>query len=134
MKQKDRVRIVREAGYKGYDKSLDSKCENPHKYGVRRLDEAQAAIEAVATAPEGVLTGRQGKRTGDRHKPCARISHRLPVERREQIRAAVITCGYGTVQHWLETCVYRLLTEAEKRKSPAGAGTSNKGSMKNHTT
>lgn len=60
MKQKDRVRIVREAGYKGYDKSLDSKCENPQKYGVRRLDEAQAAIEAVATAPEGVLTGRQG--------------------------------------------------------------------------
>ena len=87
MKQKDRVRIVREAGYKGYDKSLDSKCENPQKYGVRRLDEAQAAIEAVATAPEGVLTGGQGKRTGDRHKPCARISHRLPVERREQIRA-----------------------------------------------
>ena len=29
MKQKDRVRIVREAGYKGYDKSLDSKCEKP---------------------------------------------------------------------------------------------------------
>ena len=50
MKQKDRVRIVREAGYKGYDKSLDSKCENPQKYGVRRLDEVQAAIEAVATA------------------------------------------------------------------------------------
>lgn len=118
MKQKDRVRIVREAGYKGYDKSLDGKCENPQKYGVRRLDEAQAAIEAVATAPEGVLTGRQGKRTGDRHKPSARISHRLPMERREQIRAAVITCGYGTVQHWLETCVYRLLTEAEKKKKP----------------
>lgn len=130
MKQKDRVRIVREAGYKGYDKSLDSKCENPQKYGVRRLDEVQAAIEAVATAPDDVLTKAQGKRTSDRHKPCARISHRLPVERREQIRAAVITCGYGTVQHWLETCVYRLLTEAEKRKSPAGAGTSNKGSAK----
>lgn len=133
MKQKDRVRIVREAGYKGYDKSLDSKCENPRKYGVRRLDEAQAAIEAVATAPEGVLTGKQGKRTGDRHKPCARISHRMPVERREQIRAAVEVCGYGTVQNWLETCVYRLLTEAGKRKAPAGAGTSDKGSMKNHT-
>lgn len=84
MKQKDRVRIMREAGYKGYDKSLDSKCENPQKYGVRRLDEAQAAIEAVATAPEGVLTDKQGKRTGDRHKPSARISHRLPVERRNR--------------------------------------------------
>lgn len=60
MKQKDRVRIVREAGYKGYDKSLDSKCANPQKYGVRRLDEAQAAIEAVATAPDGVLTKAQG--------------------------------------------------------------------------
>ena len=100
---------------------------------LRRLDAALAAIVAVPTAPEGVLPGTQGTRTGDRHKPGARISHRLPVERREQIREAVITCGYGTVQHWLETCVYRLLTEAEKRKSPAGAGTSNKGSMKNHT-
>lgn len=133
MKQKDRVRIVREAGYKGYDKSLDSKCENPGKYGVCRVEAAQAAVEAVATTPKGVFAYAKGKRTGDRHKPCARISHRLPVERREQIRAAVITCGYGTVQHWLETCVYRLLTEAEKRKSPAGAETSNKGSMKNHT-
>lgn len=132
MKQKDRVRIVREAGYKGYDKSLDSKCENPQKYGVRRLDEAQAH-RAVPTAPEGVLTGGQGKRTGDRHKPCAHFSPAARWRRREQIRAAVITCGYGTVQHWLETCVYRLLTEAEKRKSPAGAETSNKGSMKNHT-
>ena len=47
MKQKDRVRIVREAGYKGYDKSLDSKCENPKKYGVRRLDEVQAARKPV---------------------------------------------------------------------------------------
>ena len=102
MKQKDRVRIVREAGYKGYDKSLDSKCANPQKYGVRRLDEAQAAIEAVATAPDGVLTKAQGKRTSDRHKPCARISHRLPVERREQIRAAVITCGSVSYTHLLD--------------------------------
>ena len=75
MKQKDRVRIVREAGYKGYDKSLDSKCENPQKYGVRRLDEAQAAIEAVATAPEGVLTGRQGKLDGRQAQAlCAHFS------------------------------------------------------------
>ena len=59
MKQKDRVRIVREAGYKGYDKSLDSKCANPQKSGVRRLDEVQAAIEAVATAADGVLAKAQ---------------------------------------------------------------------------
>ena len=29
MKQKDRVRIVREAGYKGYVNCLDRKCEIP---------------------------------------------------------------------------------------------------------
>lgn len=130
MTQKERVRIVRDAGFAGYDKSLDSKCAKPEKYGVCRVEAAQAAVEAVATTQKGVFAYAKGKRTEDRHKPCARISHRLSVDRHEQIRQAVKVCGYGTVQNWLETCVYRLLTEAGKRKSPAGAGTSDKGTSK----
>lgn len=133
MTQKERVRIVRDAGFAGYDKSLDSKCAKPEKYGICRVEVAQAAVEAVATTKKGVFAYAKGKRSADRHKPCARISHRLSLERREQIRLAVEVCGYGTVQNWLETCVYRLLTEAGKRKAPAGAGTSDKGSMRNHT-
>lgn len=55
-------------------------------------------------------------RTGDRHKLGGRIQHRLSPERLEAVKEAVQMCGYGTVQAWLETCVYRLLTEANKKR------------------
>ncbi len=51
--QKQRVQIVRAAGCKGYDKSLDSKVSHPDKYGVTWTPYAKGALEAVATAQDG---------------------------------------------------------------------------------
>lgn len=56
MTQKECVQVVRAAGFSGYDKSLDSKANNPGKYGVQRTAEAQAALDAVATARKYVNT------------------------------------------------------------------------------
>lgn len=88
------------------------------------------APQEVATYPESDLRGNASKRPGDRHKPCARISHRIAPERLEDLRKAVWLCGYGTVQNWLNVCVYRVLNEAAKRKAPAGPP-SDKGARKN---
>lgn len=52
----------------------------------------------------------------DSHKLNTRISHRIPEARLNEVKEAVKVCGYGTVQAWLETCVYRLLTEANKKR------------------
>ena len=49
---------------------------------------------------------------------------------RDEIRALKQAVGNKVLKVIIETC---LLTEAEKRKSPASAGTERKGSMKNHT-
>lgn len=46
MKQIDRVAIAKILGFKGYDKTLDSKCSKPEKYGIRRVRSLQDAIDA----------------------------------------------------------------------------------------
>ena len=61
-----------------------------------------------------VSYGLSAKRDG--HKLNTRISHRIPEARLNAVKEAVKVCGYGTVQAWLETCVYRLLTEANKKR------------------
>lgn len=46
MIQKDRVALAKSLGFKGYDKTLDSKCSKPEKYGIRRVRSLQDAIDA----------------------------------------------------------------------------------------
>lgn len=46
MTSKDRVKIVRSAGYCGYDQPLDSKCDHPEKYAVMRIPEVELLINA----------------------------------------------------------------------------------------
>ena len=107
MTQKECVQVVRAAGFSGYDKSLDSKANNPGKYGVQRTAEAQAALDAVATARNGGLTVKQCKRSGDRHKLPHRISARFTRE---------------------------LLREEAKKKAPAGAANTNRGADQKSTS
>lgn len=133
MTKKECVQVVRAAGFSGYDKSLDSKANNPGKYGVQRTAEAQAALDAVATARNGGLPAKQCKRSGDRHKLPHRISARFTREQAERIKEAVKLCGYGTTQGWLNVCSYRLLREEAKKKAPASAGTDNRGADKKST-
>lgn len=132
MTQKECVQVVRAAGFSGYDKSLDSKANNPGKYGVQRTEAAQAALEAVATAKDGGIALKRSKRTADRHKLSQRITARVPKEQLKRVKSAVEICGYGTVQNWLGTCIYRLLHEATKN-APAGVVTTNRGAEKKST-
>lgn len=134
MTQKECVQVVRAAGFSGYDKSLDSKANNPGKYGVQRTAEAQAALDAVATARNGGLPAKQCKRSGDRHKLPQRISARVSKGQLERVKNAIEVCGYRTVQSWLGTCIYRLLDEADKKKAPAGAVNTNRGADKKSTS
>ncbi|MEG0911865.1 MAG: hypothetical protein RSF70_09835 [Ruthenibacterium sp.] len=115
MSQTKRVDAIQAAGMTGYDKSLDSKCKRPEKYGIQRTAAAENAIH----------------RKAEHRTKSARISHRLQPDRLLQVQAAVNICGYGTVQAWLDACVRRLLIEA-KRKAPADVSTIGKGAKKNN--
>lgn len=46
MKQSERVKLARSLGFAGYDKTIDSKCSKPEKYGIRRVRSLQDAIDA----------------------------------------------------------------------------------------
>lgn len=135
MTQKERVQTLRAAGFRGYDKSLDSKACRPEYYGVRRTDAADAALQAVATAQDGAGAPGKGKaRPCDRHRHKGRISARMPHEQMLRVKDAVRSCGYGTVQNWIGTCAYRLLLEADKRcakKGPSCRANAGRGQREN---
>lgn len=124
--QKQRVQIVRAAGCKGYDKSLDSKVSHPDKYGVTWTPYAKAALEAVATARDGARAQAEDnipKQTSDRHRHKGRVSARMPKEQAARIQSDVKFCGYGTVQNWIGACAHRLHKEANKRRAKMEANT-----------
>lgn len=121
--QKQRVQIVRAAGCKGYDKSLDSKASNPDKYGVTWTQHARTAIEAVATARNGAESDAKANsptRAKDRHRHKGRVSARMPKEQAARIQSDVKFCGYGTVQNWIGACAHQLHKEADKRRARLG--------------
>lgn len=133
---REAVRALRHTGSR-VDTPLYSKMEHGLCYPNRQDREALAELynthpdaiasynaptAGVATGAERAETPSQTKRPGDRHKLSARISHRVSPDRLYQVQTAVKACGYGTVQAWLDTCMYRLLTEAAKRsKAPTWA-------------
>lgn len=121
--QKQRVQIVRAAGCKGYDKSLDSKVSHPDKYGVTWTPYAKAALEAVATARDGAESEAKANnptRAKDRHRHKGRVSARMPKEQAARIQSDVKFCGYGTVQNWIGACAHQLHKEADKRRARLG--------------
>lgn len=134
MNQKERVQVLRAAGYKGYDKYLDSKVAIPDKYGVTWTDAAQSALDAVATAQESAKKTAAANRPCDRHKHKGRITARMPQDQITRVQEAVKACGYGTVQGWISMCAYRLIYEADKRQKKSPSGTAIPKGAKENTT
>ncbi len=61
MTGKQRVKAIR-AVFPRYDQPLDSKCNNPKKYGIMRIPEAEA-IARSGIAPDRAGSPRSGFRT-----------------------------------------------------------------------
>lgn len=61
MTGKQRVKIIR-AVFPRYDQPLDSKCNNPRKYGVQRTPDAEALLNGYAS-PDRAGSPRNGFRT-----------------------------------------------------------------------
>lgn len=102
--RRDMIKII-SGHYPGYTKVQQSMIENPAKYGVRLIPQAERFLREHCEK-----TKKQPQRT----KP-----HRLVVylddETHERIRGIMERCGYATVQAFLETMLRGMAEEMEER-------------------
>ena len=107
--------------YPGYSKVSHCMVENPARYGVKLLPEA-----------EDILRGRAGVRTGDRHRNRYRLSCRVTEARYEAVKRAVEAEGrFPTIQAWLDWWTYVWL-KGKKRAAASGNDTDS-GSKENNS-
>ena len=117
---KEIVATVRKS-YRGFDKTLQSKCENPDKYGVQLTPEAlrlvleeyapdllELAAPVVAEDPEPAAD-KPVKRRGDTHRLKRSIRCRLEEGDYARLMAYIKSEGFDTVQSWLTYTVRKLI-------------------------
>ena len=113
---KDVVNIIK-AQYPKYSKITHCMVENPEKYGVKLVPEAEDLLTA------------KSPRKGDRHRNRYRLSCRVTKSRYEAVKQAIEEDGrFPSVQSFLDWWVYVWLRQ--KTAAP-GAGTSESGAGKN---
>ncbi len=112
LKVKEIVAVMR-TEYPLYSKITHSMVENPAKYGVKLLPEAeQLLVERLS-----------GGRMGDRHRNRYRLSCRVTKTRYEEVKQAVGRDGrFPTVQAFLDWWVYVWL-QKQKKTAPGGNDT-----------
>lgn len=98
------VAVMREQ-YPGYDKYLNSKVENPEKYGVRIVNDAERLLEEAfsRTAPE--------PRKRDCRRLPQRIQCRLSKTDYTRLQQALKREGYDTIQAGITALIERYLNE-----------------------
>ena len=98
------VAVVRE-NYPGYDKYIHSKVENPEKYGIRLVSDAERLLE------EAFLKTAPAARKPDRRRLPCRVHCRLSKGRFEQLQQAFNRAGFQTMQCGLDYIIGRYLEE-----------------------
>lgn len=96
------VDVVRER-YPGYDKYLNSKVENPEKYGIRLVNDAEQMLEGayLKTAPVS--------RKPDKRRLPHKIQCRLSKTEYDRLQHALRADGYDTVQAGIAALITQYL-------------------------
>lgn len=92
--------------YPGYDKTLNSKCENGDKYGITLKIKAQNAI-ILEFAPE--LMEKEKRRRQGYHKLTATVFCRVDSETHQRLREKIIKEGWTSIQSWLTEIILNYL-------------------------
>lgn len=109
---KDVVAVVKQI-YPKYDKTLQSKCERSHEYGITLLPDAMEAVYAIC--PPDVLEACKRPKK-ERHRLTCRISARLENADYRALQQRLEADGYATMQDLLTDLVRRYLKEKEDVK------------------
>lgn len=94
--------------YLGYDKYLNSKVENPEKYGVRLVNDAETMLEQAFLKTVPVA------RKPDKRRLPQRIQCRLSKTQYERLQHALKRDGYDTVQAGITAMINRYLENKEE--------------------
>lgn len=109
---KDIVAVMRRE-YPKYSKMVHSMVENPQRYGVKLLPEAERLMTEELT----------GGRGSDRHRNKYKLMCRVTKTRYDAVKQAVALDGrFPTVQAWLDWWVYVWL-QKHKKAAPGGNDT-----------
>jgi hypothetical protein len=114
---RDMVKVVK-AVCPGFDKSLQSKCENGERYGVSYHPKAESAICLAYNIEPKEATPIEAPKTSkadNRRLPC-RVYLRLATDEFAQLQQAKEADGYSTTQDWLYHLVRKRLKQYAKAK------------------
>ncbi len=85
--------------YPGYDKTLQSKCERSHHYGIRLCDDAMESLYRTY-APEKAKKKKSDKRTNPHRLVC-----RVSTQDYNRVMTLMEREGFSTVQDWLYSLI-----------------------------
>lgn len=108
LKAKDIISIMRPV-YKGYDKTLHSKVENPDTYGVTLIEDAERMLNEhfILNAPK--------PRKAENRRLKARVSARLSKSLYTRLQLAQKRDGHATMQDEL-THIIKSYCDMQERK------------------
>lgn len=123
MDVKQRVKTLQDAGMRGYDKHIDSKCNKPWYYGICRTADAEALLkEAASTAT--ATTPLKAKKADNRKRPV-RIAGRLYKSENAVLQRALKLSAHKTIQNFVAAAVMNYANEIiSKNKTAFDAQTS----------
>ncbi len=90
--------------YPGYDKTLQSKCERSHHYGIRLCDDAMNALYQ-AYAPEKAKEKKKSDKRTNPHRLVCRVS----TQDYNRVKTLMHQEGFSTVQDWLYSLIKKHL-------------------------
>lgn len=108
VKDKDLVKLVNHAGFRGFNKSLMSHCRNPERSGICLQPLAVEAIYEKHPASRPEPAGSRRRRKSDGHRFTRRAECRLPDDVADRLQLYV---GPGREYKTVSELVYSLITE-----------------------
>lgn len=101
-----------------YGKATQSMINNPEKYAACLTPEAEAHLVSTFGPGPGLVSVKdppRAKRHPRRAKPNRLVVY-LPDELYSKVRKLMTSCGFATVQEFLETSITGIVEEAIKRE------------------
>ena len=100
-----------------YGKATQSMINNPEKYAACLTPEAEAHLVSTCGPGPGLISvkDRPQKRRPRRTKPNRLVVY-LPDELYSKVRQLMTSCGFATVQEFLEASLTGIVEEASKRE------------------
>lgn len=111
LKAADVVVTLQEGGFSGFNKHILSYAENPEKYAVCLIPDAEDLIKAAfgQMAEDSAAPQKRPKR-----KKAASIYYRCTKKRQKEIRTVLTALGFKTVQDGMDYILDKFLAEHKK--------------------